>query len=88
MAAGITLAAEEVAALTRRGRPAAQARVLRKLGIPFRRHPTDSAVLVSRAAVEAVLGKWSTDGMAPDEPVEFEVDIEGIRNHGKTSNSR
>lgn len=88
MVTGITLGAEEVAALTRRDRPGAQARVLRTLGIPFRRHPTDSVVLVSRAVVEAVLGKWSTDEKPPLESVDFEVNLEGIRHHGKTADSR
>ena len=84
----ITLDAEEVAALTRRDRPAAQARVLRALGIPFRLHPTDPVVLVSRAAVEGVLGNWSTDEDPTAKPALYEVDIEGIRNHGKTADSR
>jgi hypothetical protein len=84
----LTLTPEEVAALTRRDRPAAQARVLRALGIPFRRHPTDSVVLVSRAAVEAVLWNSSTGDTVPKEPIEFDVNLEGIRNYGKTADSR
>jgi len=85
---GLTLEPEELAALTRRDRPAAQARVLRALGIPFRIHPTDSVVLVSRVIVEAALGSWSADETPSLQRRLDEVDIEGIRNHGKKANSR
>jgi uncharacterized protein DUF4224 len=77
----LTLTPAEVAELTRRERPAAQARVLRALGIPFKPHPTDPVLIVSRAAAEAVLGvKLEEPG---DEPSEWEVNIDRIRQHGK-----
>lgn len=84
----IILEPEEIAILTKRDRPAAQARVLRALGIPFRFHPADPVILVSRAAVEAVLSSESIGGMTVTVPALYEVDTEGIRNHGKTSNPR
>lgn len=85
----ITLSPDEVVILTRRDRPGAQARVLMALGIPFRKHPTDSVILVSRAAVEAVLsGGRSSGGLWAAAPPIYDVDIESVRNHGKTSNSR
>ena len=82
------LTSEEVVALTRRDRPAAQARVLRALGIPFRLHPNDSTVLVSRSADETGLGTISANEGSSAEAQVYEVDIAGIRNHGKTSSSR
>lgn len=87
-AAEITLEARELAALTRRDRPAAQARVLDALGIPFLLHPTDRVLLVSRTAVEAALGGPDGGTMPQSKSLDFDVDLEGIRKHGKTSNSR
>ena len=75
------LTAQELVALTRRSSSAAQARVLRRLGIPYRAHPTDGVLLVARDAALAVLGaKPPCAGQG--EPDKYEVDIEGIRNHG------
>jgi hypothetical protein len=45
---------EEVADVTRRRQPCAQARVLSGWGVPHRRRP-DGTLLVGRAAVEAAL---------------------------------
>jgi hypothetical protein len=84
----VILTADEVVALTRRDRPTAQARVLRALGIPFRLHPSDLTVLVSRTAVEAALGTISSKEVSSAEVEVYEVDFAGIRNHGKTSSAR
>ena len=72
---------DELIALTRRDRPKAQARVLRLLGVPFRAHPIDGVLLVSRVAVEQALGVTVERAIAQ----EFDVNIEGLRNHGQTS---
>ena len=84
----LMLSNQELVALTRRDRPTAQAKVLRVLGIPFRVHPTDGALLVSRTAAESVLANSSTDDLSLAQPVRYEVDIEGIRKHGKAATSR
>jgi hypothetical protein len=77
----VILTQDEIAALTHRDRPTAQARVLRLLGVPFRAHPTDGVLLVSRAAVEKALGATVEQSTAE----EFEVNVEGVREHGQTS---
>lgn len=76
------LTLDEVAALTRRGRPKAQARVLRLLGIPFATHPTDGTLIVSRAAVELVLGVAQRSPIIDEE---FDVNVEKVRKHGTPS---
>jgi hypothetical protein len=88
-AVALILTPQEVASVTRRDRPKAQARVLRALGIPFRVHPRDSVLIVSVAAVQAALGlqrgsEIDGDGDA-DTSGGFEVNVEGIRSHGKTA---
>lgn len=75
------LTQDELASLTRRGRPTAQARVLRLLGVPFRPHPTDGVLLVSRAAAEKALGLAIELAIAET----FEVNVEGVRRHGQAS---
>src|ERR1700687_3522897 len=77
----VILAPEELAALTRRDRPSAQARVLRLLGIPFAAPPSAGVLLVSRAAAEKALGLAIERAIAED----FEVNVEGVRKHGQTS---
>jgi hypothetical protein len=77
----VILTQAELITLTRRDRPTAQARVLRLLGVPFRPHPTDGILLVSRAAAEKALGLEIANAIAQD----FEVNVEGIRQHGKTT---
>jgi hypothetical protein len=78
----LLLQPEELVAITLRERPSAQARVLRLMGIPFRLHPTDGVLLVSRAAVTSALGTATKhDGVGA---VDWDVNIEGIREHGKT----
>ena len=74
---------QEVIDLTRRDRPMAQARVLRRLGVPFLLHPTDGVLLVARAAAEQALGVV----LEPKRQPEFEVDLEAIRNYGQTPRS-
>ena len=74
----MTLTQDEIAALTRRNRPTAQARVLRLLGVPFRAHPTDGVLLVSRAAAEKALGVAVEQAIAE----EFEVNVAGVLGHG------
>ena len=49
------LSPSDLADLTRRERPAAQARILRRLGIPFKIHPVDGVLLVAKEAVSAAL---------------------------------
>ena len=88
-AVALILTPEEVARITRRDRPKAQARVLRALGIPFRVHPRDSVLIVSVAAVQAALGVQSGSEIDSDDDADtsdgFEVNVEGIRSHGKTA---
>jgi len=76
----LLLSASDLALLTRRERPAAQARVLRRLGIPFKIHPSDGVLLVARDAATAALGGEP----APDLVPQFEVNVQAIRErHGK-----
>ena len=51
----LILSPSDLAELTRRERPVAQARVLRRLGIPFKIHPVDGVLLVAKEAVSAAL---------------------------------
>jgi len=76
------LSQDELVELTRRERPAAQARVLRQLGIPYRVHPSDGALLVSKAAAESALGAQAVEQPAELSPDAYEVNIEGIRSYG------
>ncbi len=84
----LVLTAAELRELTRRDRPAAQARILGRLGIPYKEHPVDRCLLVSRSAVLAVIGggptKEAAEGAAGVESMDFTVNIQGVRNHGKT----
>ena len=81
----MVLSASELLQLTRRERPTAQARVLRALGIPFREHPTDGVLLVSRAAAAQALGA-SVQEAAGDTASVYDVDVDAIKNYGKTAN--
>lgn len=56
--------------LTHRARPSAQARVLRKMGIPFKVHPIDGGLQVARSAAEAYLG---TDDAAANDSEHYEI---------------
>ena len=86
--APLVLTAAELRELTRRDRPAAQARILRRLGIPYKEHPVDRCLLVARSAalavIEGVPTKEATESEAGVESMAFAVNIQGIRNHGKT----
>jgi hypothetical protein len=55
--------------------------VLRRLGIPFRIHPTDGVLLVARDAVIKALG---SDSLAAPNDVggEYFVNIDAIRRYG------
>lgn len=77
----LTVTQDELAEVTRRDRPSAQARVLRRLGIPFRIHPTDGVLLVAR---EAVLKALRSDSLAADSDIggEYVVNVDAIRRHG------
>ena len=76
------LSASDLSELTRRERPTAQARVLRRLGIPFKIHPSDGVLLVAKDAVIAVLGGAATQDAVP----EFEVNVQAIRErYGKAA---
>ena len=78
----LILSASDLAELTRRERPTAQARVLRRLGIPYTIHPGDGVLLVARDAATAALGSVTTRDVVP----QFEVNVEAIRSrHGKVS---
>ena len=76
------LSPSDLAELTRRERPAAQARVLQRLGIPFKIHPSDGVLLVAKDAVIAALGAAATDDVVP----EFEVNVHALRErYGKAA---
>ena len=83
----LVLTVEEIANLTGRERPKAQAKVLRGLGVPFRVHPVDRTVIVSRAAVEAALSGRSEE-VSSRPPELYEVNLEGIRRHGKATTAQ
>ena len=80
----IALTDAEIEQITRRPTAAAQARVLKLIGIPFTPHPTDRRLIVSRAAAEAVLG--GTVAVMVDQAQEFDMNIEALR--GKNTTSR
>ena len=82
LADAIVLTPAEIAALTKRARPKAQARILRSLGVPFAAHP-DGTLLVSRASAEAVLNGHAANDETP--PV---VNIDGIRGWGNGKAAR
>ena len=63
------LTEQEIRSLTPRERPAAQARVLGPLGIPFRKHPVDGVLLVPRASAVTALG----GEVALDEAPQYEI---------------
>lgn len=81
------LTAKELRELTLRQRPAAQARILANMGIPFHVHPIDGVLLVARSAVAAKLGTADVT-TSVDTPPEYEVNTQEINRHGKTSRSR
>lgn len=78
----IVLSPTELAAMTKRERPKAQARVLRGLGVPFAAHP-DGTLLVSRASAEAVLGGRAANDETP--PV---ANVDAIRGWGNGKAAR
>ena len=79
------LSPSDLADLTRRERPAAQARILRRLGIPFKIHPVDGVLLVAKEAVSAALVGVATTDTAPP----LEVNFQAIRmRHGTTPQAR
>lgn len=82
----LLLTDDELYQLTRRQSAAAQARVLTRLGVPFKTHPTDGVLLVSRAAAEAAMGAPITAAprSANDE---WEVRIPGGK-HGPAQAAR
>ena len=74
----------ELLAITRRDRPSAQARVLKRLGIPFRVHPSDGILLVPRDAAKTALGGDVTP--AANDPQAFEVNVNAMRSkRGQTT---
>lgn len=85
-ATAVILTVAELLEITRRPRPSAQARVLRALGIPFRIHPIDGALLVDRETARAALGARVT--AANDEPPStYEVKFPESA-HGQASRNR
>lgn len=80
------LSEHELREITRRERPAAQARVLRKLGIPFKPHPTDPVLLVDRDTARAALGSNEATPTAAPDGVEWQVNVAALRGrHGKAA---
>lgn len=73
----LTLSPDELRELTRRDRPAAQARVLAALGVPFKAHPTDGVLVVSRMAAEKALG--TTVEVQENQPIEWDLNMEGFK---------
>lgn len=73
----LILTDEELYAITKRGRPKVQARILKQLGIPFTIHPVDGVLLVARAAASKVLV-----GEAGNETIPT-VNVDAIRRRGK-----
>lgn len=78
------LSQSDLLKFTGRARPTSQARILEELGIPYRFHPIDRTLIVSRAVVEAVLGGNETARETQAGEC-YEVDVEGIRRHGKVT---
>jgi hypothetical protein len=75
----LILSPSDLAELTRRERPAAQARVLQRLGIPFKIHPSDGVLLVAKDAATAALVGLATPDVVP----QLEVNVQAIRErHG------
>lgn len=82
--ASMLLTEDELRQLTRRDRPTSQAKVLRALDIPFRKHPIDRNLLVCRSAAERALGLELPAPTDTDEPAaEWHVNVTAIRDHGK-----
>ncbi len=84
----LLLTSDELVAITRRERPSAQARVLRRMGVPFRVHPTDRVLQVPRHGIETYLGskQLNTD---EDAYGEYVVNIEALRaKHGTKAQAR
>jgi len=75
----LILTEQEIRSLTRREQPAAQGRVLGRLGIPFRRHPTDGVLLVARASAVSALG----GEMTLDAPPQYEIRREAFEDRRK-----
>ena len=74
----------ELVAITRRDRPSAQARVLRRLGIAFCVHPSDGILLVPRDAARTALGGEATP--AANDQKTFEVNVSAMRSkRGQTT---
>ena len=82
----VILTDEELYAITKRGRPKVQARILKQLGIPFTIHPVDGVLLVARDAARSVLsGQEAANDAAPPA-----VNVDAIRRrgkHGKAANA-
>lgn len=84
----VVLTVEELRRVTRRKQSAAQARILDALRIPYRRHPVTGEVLASRTAVDSALGATLTHNAANEEFADYAVDVEALRNYGKTPAAR
>lgn len=79
MSVGLILSDEQLVALTHRQRPSAQARILQRLGIPFRYHPTDGGLLVSTAAAEAVIAGREVGAQAQSAGELYTVNFDRLR---------
>lgn len=84
----LLLSDAEIRALTHRDRPKAQARVLTRLGVPFKAHPTDGFLIVSRAACESALGGPRTEAANDESAETWTVDTEAIKTHGQAATAR
>lgn len=83
----IILTSDQLIDLTRRKTPGAQARILRRLGIPYRAHPQDGVLLVPASAALSVLGADLEELRAREED-EYSVNTIGIQRHGTKAPSR
>jgi hypothetical protein len=75
----LILTDDEIRSLTRREQPAAQARVLDRLGIAFRRHPIDGVLLVPRDSTVKALG----GEIVLDAPRQYEIRREAFERRRK-----
>lgn len=81
----LVLEADELERITRRRRPAAQARILRMLGVPFARHPVDGTILVATTAAARALG----DNASPaSDQAPAAVNVEALRARGEKARNR
>jgi hypothetical protein len=88
VSSALVLTPNELVAITRRERPSAQARVLRRMGVPFRVHPTDRVLQVPRGGIDAYLGGTGPDAEEAAQ-VDYAVNVTALRaKHGPKAQVR